>query len=371
MTTLATLFKKTKTGAVQQWEVRTYNNNVITHYGQVDGAVQTEEYETVAKNVGRSNEVSPEKQAMLEAAAKHTKQKDKGYVEDPSGESGLTLPPLAYKYQDKAKSVKWPQYVSTKYDGLRCTIFYKDNVVLFQSRGGKAYPVIHHIAEELQEELFNFCPNAILDGELFVDGMHLDDIGKAVKTTKHPEMRSHVKLYVFDFLSCKYDESTLHDRLSKLPNLLGHLVHTKVVKQQLVHEEKHMLALHSSAVHAGMEGVVIRDPSSVFKWGQRTSEFLKYKLALDAEYKVVGMEQNKQGGGVLVCEYTTKQGLISTFKCNMKCSKEEKVKLWEGQDEIIGKWLTVEYEKLSNTNACPAKPIGKCFREMRDGEVVE
>lgn len=370
MNKLPMLFKKTKTGAVQQWGVVADGCNVVTSYGQVSGKLQTEGYKVEPKNVGRSNETSFEEQAKLEAKAKWEKQLKKGYVEDRSGEGELTLPPLAKKYQD-AKLVKWPQYVSTKYDGLRCTVFYKDNEVIFQSRGGELYPVITHIADELKEEIFNFCPNAVLDGELFVAGMHLDAIGKAVKTTKHPDLRSQVKFYVFDFLSCKYDEDVLSERLSKLPNLLGHLTHTKVVGQQLVHEEKHMFDLHSSAVHAGMEGVVIRDPESVFKWGQRTSEFLKYKLSLDAEFLVVGMEQNKQGGGVCVCQYITYSGSTNSFKVNIKCTKEKKIELWDNRDQYIGKWLTVEYEKLSNTNGCPAKPIGKCFREVFGGEPLE
>lgn len=371
MHSLPKLYKKTKTGAVQEWEVGNTFTMVITNYGQVGGKLQTESYKVEPKNVGRANETSFEEQAKLESKAKWEKQLKKGYVEDPSGENELTLPPLAKKYQDAKSAIKWPAYVSCKYDGLRCTVFYRNGEVVMQSRGGESYPVIEHIAEELVEGIFKYTPNAVLDGELYKHGMHLEDIVRACKTTKHTDLREQIKFYVFDYLTSKNDTSLLSarkERMLNLPKYLG--TNVVVVAQAFIANEEAMLDVHKDCTGRGYEGVVIRNADSIFKFGERTSDFQKYKVAEDAEFLVVGMEKTKQGGGVCVCQYVAYSGSTDSFKVNIKCTKDKKVELWENQGQYIGKWLTVEFEKLSKYGK-PTKPIGKCFREVKNGEVIE
>lgn len=371
MDKLPMLFKRTKTGAAQMWDIVTDNCYIVTVYGQVNGKLQKETYAAKAKNVGRSNETTDWEQAELEAKAKWEKQLKKGYVEDPSGENELTLPPLAKKYQDAKSSIKWPAYVSCKYDGLRCTVFYRNGEVVMQSRGGESYPVIEHIADELVEDIFKYTPNAILDGELYKHGMHLEDIVRACKTTKHTDLREQIKFYVFDYLDCKEDSRCLHERLGSLVDSITGLDYSIFVDQGLMFDEKEMLDLHKRCVYNNYEGVVIRNTDSIFKFGERTSDFQKYKVAEDAEFLVVGMEKTKQGGGVCVCEYFKPDGSPDVFKVNVKCTKEEKQELWNKQDEYIGKWLNVSFEKLSKYHK-PTKGVGEYFRDCNEkGEPLE
>lgn len=368
---LPTLYKKTKTGAVQEWTVDALNG-VSTTYGQVGGKLQIESYLPEAKNVGRSNETSAAEQAEIEAFAKWKKQLKKGYLEDPAGVSGLTLPPLAKKYQDFSSNIKWPCYVSTKYDGLRCTVFFRDGEVFFQTRGGEEYPDLEHISDSLYSCIFKFTPDVVLDGELYCHGMHLEDIVRACKSKTHYDLRARIKFYVFDYLNSVEDTALLEDRVGRLSEFVTTSYHTVVgVEQVLLENEKEMIDMHNDCVAGGYEGVVLRNTDSVFTFGERTSDFQKYKVPEDAEYLVVGMEKTKQGGGVCVCEYFYDEDYTKgTFKVNIKCTKEKKVDLWENQSEYIGKWLKVRFEKLSKYGK-PTKPIGICFREVKDGKVME
>ena len=64
------LYKKTSTGAIQEWEVYVDDTGcspvIVTKYGQLGGKIQTStELITEGKNIGRSNETSPMQQAVL------------------------------------------------------------------------------------------------------------------------------------------------------------------------------------------------------------------------------------------------------------------------------------------------------------------
>ena len=82
-TTHPTLYKRTSTGAVQQWTIAVANTTITTTYSQVGGAMQTTSNTiTEGKNIGRSNATTPQQQAQLEAAAAHEKKRKSGYVAD-------------------------------------------------------------------------------------------------------------------------------------------------------------------------------------------------------------------------------------------------------------------------------------------------
>ena len=130
MTTLPTLYKRTSTGATQQWTVAVDGNTISTTYGQVGGALQiTHDVISEGKNLGRSNATTPEQQAQLEAAAQHEKKRKAGYVADlATAQAGGTddiieggvLPMLAKVYEDRADKVTFPVAVQPKLDGHRC-----------------------------------------------------------------------------------------------------------------------------------------------------------------------------------------------------------------------------------------------------------
>ena len=79
MTELPRLYKITKTGATQICEISYDGPTFSVRWGQLEGKIQTKATPCTGKNIGRSNETTPEFQAMLEATAKHKKKIDSGY----------------------------------------------------------------------------------------------------------------------------------------------------------------------------------------------------------------------------------------------------------------------------------------------------
>lgn len=77
-----TIYAPNKDKSIQQWSVYVDGNIVIAEYGKLNGKLQTKKTVCESKNVGRSNETTPEQQAVLEAESKYRDQIRKGYVEN-------------------------------------------------------------------------------------------------------------------------------------------------------------------------------------------------------------------------------------------------------------------------------------------------
>ena len=90
------LYKKTSTGAIQEWTVSVEELNgvatIINNYGQVDGKIQeSREQVPEGKNTGRANATTALEQAEAQAKSRWEKQLKKGYaqtIED--AQAGIT-----------------------------------------------------------------------------------------------------------------------------------------------------------------------------------------------------------------------------------------------------------------------------------------
>ena len=74
------LYKYTTLGQVQSWQIFTSGNTYWTEEG-INELTKSDPTVCVGKNIGKTNETSPEEQAKLEAQAKWQKKIDKGYNE--------------------------------------------------------------------------------------------------------------------------------------------------------------------------------------------------------------------------------------------------------------------------------------------------
>lgn len=63
-----TLYKKSSTGKIQQWNIAVLGSTIITTHGQFQGKLQTTE-DTIkeGKNLGKANATTKEEQALAEA----------------------------------------------------------------------------------------------------------------------------------------------------------------------------------------------------------------------------------------------------------------------------------------------------------------
>lgn len=368
------LFAKAKTGKIKEWNISVEGSTITVLHGQIDGKMTPQVHTvTEGKNIGKANETTPAEQALSEAKSKWNKQFDKDYREDIDDIPTSTLPPLAKKYQDYASALGSEYDVLCKLDGVRMTAFYNDGDVLFQSRGGKPYPVIQEIADELYEKVWRSWPNFVVDGELYCHTLHLEDITSAVK--KHKESTAKIEFRVFDMFQPDKPDMVWEDRYREYGALIGNdetNIRVRAILATRTYSEQQMKALHDRYVAIGYEGVVLRKLGTPFVFGHRTSDFQKYKVPLDAEFKVIRFDIDKNGCAVPICALDNKvDPARNEFKAPLLGTREYQQEIAQNQGKYIGKWLKVVFEAYSKYGV-PAKPKGHAFREMdEDGNPNE
>ncbi|MFA6159342.1 MAG: hypothetical protein WC763_06990, partial [Candidatus Paceibacterota bacterium] len=170
-----TLYKQTRTGADQFWQVWTDDNTIVTRWGQVDGKVQeTRDVISKGKNSGRSNATTPAEQAFAEAESHWKKKKQRGYVETLTSARakevddavlGGVFPMLAQDFEKHRQRLVYPCYAQPKFDGHRCIAVVDDiGACTLWTRGRKPITGMNHIASAI--EAIGLV-SVTLDGELY------------------------------------------------------------------------------------------------------------------------------------------------------------------------------------------------------------
>ena len=129
------LYKVAKLGKTTFWRIRVEGNEYFRESGFVGGKV---------KHVGRSNETTPENQALFEAYSEWKHKKKQLYTEETveqgggktDGEGVLSdrlRPMLAEKFTERKKYVIYPAAVSPKLDGVRAMIYEDEKEIIFIS----------------------------------------------------------------------------------------------------------------------------------------------------------------------------------------------------------------------------------------------
>lgn len=369
-----TLFAKSKTGKIKQWIVSVEDNIITVMYGQVGGK-QTPQITPIleGKNIGKSNETTPHEQACSEARSKWNKQIKSDYRERVEDIPTSTLPPLAHKFQERGEALGSSYDVLCKLNGVRCTMFYNGGDVIFQSRGGERYPVIQEIADELYEKVWQHEPTMVIDNELYCHGMFLEDITGAVKKTKKDTAK--IQCYVFDMFLPSSPKMPWVARYMMYRDYIRNDKGNRVfsVLAELVESEKEMKWIHNEFVAGGYEGVVCRKLGGSFVFGHRTSDFQKYKVPIDKEFKVVRIDTDKNGCAVPWCTIGENENYPkkTEFKAPLIGTHEYQQGIAQNAEEYIGKHLKVVFESYTKYGL-PGKPKGHVFRKLdEDGSPLE
>lgn len=350
------LFALDKKDGIKHWTIEVVGAEIRVRHGKLDGKMQTKLTTVKGKNIGRSNETSPEEQALLEAQSKYNKQLDKCYRPTPelAKSVGQVLPMLAHNYLNSGHRIVYPCDVSPKLDGVRCVAAISGNDVVLNSRGGKTYDCPEHIQTEL---LIISKVTGILrfDGELYIHGLPLQDI---VSAAKKPNINTpNLEFHVFDIAIADVPWSqrkTQVDSVEKASKTGA----VKVVRNIQVSSEAAAEILLGKFMNDGYEGIMLRNLRGVYEFNHRSANLQKWKLMNDAEAKVLFVEEDKNGEGVLNLHMSGDKTKI--FKCKMKGSHEER--LFANQKKLVGKWITYKYQALTN-DGLPQFPVGLRVRE--------
>jgi len=366
-----TLYKKTSTGAIQQWSVKVETVDgiptIINLYGQVGGKIQ-ESIEKVldGKNTGKANETTPLTQAYNQAKSRWEKQKKKGYVEciedahagkvDELIEGGV-FPMLAHKYAEQGHKIVYPAMAQPKLDGHRCTSQYEDGVVSLWSRTRKQVTSLPHIERALEDSLIDLR----FDGELYNHDYkdNFEDLSSFIRQDEPKEGHEAVQYHVYDIAVpglTNYEKYRLLKSFREI--FAGTPIH--IVETVIINDEDELYVYLSYCLARGYEGCMVRNMDGKYK-NKRSYDLQKLKKFDDSEFKIVGVKVGTKGSMAGKAIFTCKNG-NTTFDCKLNGNMDELSKYAENPALVIGKILTVKYQGFTKYGQ-PRFPVGLRFRE--------
>lgn len=356
--TFPSLFSKTSNDQIQQWQIFVEEDYFYTIEGLVEGK-KTKSKPTfcLAKNDGKKNQTSANEQAYKEAAAKHKKKIESGYVEDISKideDTGLFEPMLAKKYGEVDFS--FPVYEQPKLDGIRL-IIKKDGMF---SRNGKSFYSAPHIYECLKP-LFEENPFLIFDGEMYNHDLKSDfnkivSLAKKSKPTKEDlgESKKTIQYHVYDLPSSKKSFGARFIDLSELVKKVNSPI-IQLVKTNFVESQEELDGIYQKEIEDGYEGQMIRVDAPYEN--KRSKYLLKRKEFIDEEATVLDIEEGKgarQGMfGRAICQFPN--GV--KFESNSRGDESFYIELLKNKKNYIGKSVTVRYQNLTPDEKKPRFPV--------------
>jgi len=389
---LQTLYKIDTKGKLREWTMHIDGASFYAVKGLVDGKkTQDKATTTIAKNVGRSNETTPEGQAELQAQAKFQKKLDSGYAlnEIDAQKKKFYEPMLAHNFKDRQDELvgKYPVYSQPKLDGIRCIVRKEDDKLIGRTRNGKEIECIPHILKSLNG-FFLAHPKAILDGELYnhdlrdnfnkitslvrkqrpIKSDKMTDKAFAKKQIEYQsrviEAEDTIQYHVYDCpkLNDVVNESQSFDfRMEELKEKLMTNKHIVLVETSEVYSLGNLNSLYGQYLEQGYEGQMVRKNSSKYD-NKRSTSLLKRKEFIDSEYKIVDIDVgngNRSGTAKhLVCYCPTTK---TTFNSNIKGSFDYLKEIYDNRKDYIGQLATIKYFQLT-PDGIPRFPYAIAFR---------
>ena len=363
---LPKLYKKTSTGAIQTWEVWTEANIIKTAFGQLDGKIQqTEDVIREGKNVGRSNETTPEQQAEAEAKAYWDKKKKKSYVEDVDRANasetdivgGLDVM-LAHTYSKQGHKIKWPAYAQPKLDGIRMIAIVDNGSCSLWTRTRKPITGIPHIQREL-ETLFPSGYYAF-DGEAYNHDFKKDfeKIVSYVRQEEPIEGHEVVQYHIYDTPTA----GAFTERLRNLVNLIpDNTKYLRRVDTVLVEDEEDSMEMFEQYLALGYEGLILRNAYGEYV-GKRSYDLQKVKEFEDSEFEIVDIEEGRGKLTGHVGAFVLKTDGGSPFKAKMMGDVDRLKEFFDRPNLWRGKKLTVKFQGLT-AYGVPRFPVGVMIRD--------
>lgn len=281
---------------------------------------------------------------------------------------------------------KYPYYVEAKLDGLRaiCTNgkFRSNTLKEFPNRNLKS-----------RFEFLLATRQALYDGELYIPGKTLQDVQSVVMSEDGDV--SELVYVVFDMV---IDENNFKmgygNRFSWLLDSLNSHVFNNVL---MVHwyrcdNKEEVEKREEWLVSKGYEGIIIRRPDSIYKFGRATAKedsFWKFKRVEDAEARIVGVvelkhnnnsleyderglakrsshKDNKESSGIAGSlrvigvngKYKDREFFVSLGSMTLR----ERRRIWLFNHNQENRTITYTYAKHRGTIEAPAEPRFKAFR---------
>jgi len=271
---------------------------------------------------------------------------------------------------------------SPKLDGIRCTI-----------QNGVAYSrSLKPIRNKYIQTLLGHEKYDGLDGELIVGEPNASDVytattGAVMRVGGLPDVR----FWIFDNIFCNHSYASrrlaLRQRMEWMHPGLCILESIRITNMAELH------TYENACLEAGFEGVILRDPSALYKNGRSTAkqgQLIKVKRFTDAEATIIGMEEKLHNGneaatnelgrtqrsshkenkipmgtmGALIC-----RDIETGIQFNIGTGFTEKIRyeFWDNSKKYINRLVKYKSFKIGVKDA-PRHPV---FLGMRDEDDLE
>ena len=380
------IYKRSNTGAILEWfqEINETGDGYRSVSGQQGGAKIRPEWTICEpKNVGRSNETTPQQQCILEVEANYTKKLAQGgyheKIED-IDKAKFLKPMLAETYADPKKPKKHVTsiafktgivYSQPKLDGMRCVM----DASGMTSRYGKPIVSSPHIVEALAS-FFQRNPDVIFDGELYADKLAEDfqkimSLAKQTKPTQEDLnlSRQFLQYHIYDIPSV---EGTFSQRYAALRELFETNIELntpgsffRLVPTEKVRDTAHLDELNDSYVEAMLEGQIVRLDNDVYE-NKRTWQLQKRKIFVTEEYTIIGIDPGKGNRAKIAAKVHFRMPSGVESSASIRGGWKYCADLLAEADQYIGGDCTIRFIRLTNDGKPYPAVCVAAFKGKRD-----
>jgi len=267
--------------------------------------------------------------------------------------------------ESNAIITKFPCMAQPKINGVRVTVQLVDNKPVLKSKEGKIYTVAHiNDFLTINSDIFKEGEHTVvLDGELYIHGELLQDIGSAINK---PNLNTpRIVLILFDIA---IEDNTNLERWNYIkdaiqPKLDIHLnCPIQVIQTVKINNDADAQKFTDICIGRGYEGAIFRQFKGEYKFGGRPQDMTKLKRTLSDEFNIINIvpQEKDDTKGNFIC--ITKEGL--QFAVNPKGSDTFKRKVLYQRDKFIGKSLTCDFYEWTKDK----KPFHILNNTVRDYE---
>lgn len=280
--------------------------------------------------------------------------------------------------------IVYPVLASPKLDGMRALVV--DGKLL--TRSMKEVPN-RHVFNALSNPNYNG-----LDGELIFGPPNATDVCRVTMSAMMAKGGTPIATYyVFDKHDFVGPYSGRRDIVKAFVESLAPTgIAIKMHTQREIHDYGQLRAYEDECLEKGYEGLIIRKPESLYKFGRSTVKdgiMLKVKRFTDAEAEIVGWEEEMANNNAPTTNElgrtkrsTAKAGLTgkgrlgawkckdlkngALFSCGTGMTADERAEFWE-KKEKLAKTHYVKYKSFKiGEKDSPRHPVFLSLRDKRD-----